>query len=207
MKFLVLAAFAAMICFYLYYQHFKHRGGSGRVKRIAVKCSATLMAAAVCLIGAIDSGLPAHWVLFAGLIVCAIADGVLCVHFMLGAGTFAIGHAVYIIGFSMMHLPSWGSMAVFACMLMGITLLIKRWKKRMGRRAPLFLGYGVMLCLMTAVSAGQAPLFFAGGLLFAISDALLAYQLFDRRNIKIDYVSLGCYYLGQFLIGLAVFAG
>ena len=140
-----------MICFYLYYQHFKHRGGSGRVKRIAVKCSATLMAAAVCLIGAIDSGLPAHWVLFAGLIVCAIADGVLCVHFMLGAGTFAIGHAVYIIGFSMMHLPSWGSMAVFACMLMGITLLIERWKKRMGRRAPLFLGYGVMLCLMTAV--------------------------------------------------------
>ena len=44
-------------------------------------------------------------------------------------------------------------------------------------------------------------------MLFAISDALLAYQLFDRRNMKIDYVSLGCYYLGQFLIGLAVFAG
>ena len=58
---------------------------------------------------------------------------------------------------------------------------------------------------MTAVSAAQAPLFFAGGLLFAISDALLAYQLFDRRNMKIDYVSLGCYYLGQFLLGLGVF--
>ena len=205
MKYLVLLAFVAMICFYLYYQHFKHRAGSGRVKRIAVKCAATLMAAAVALLGAIDSGLPAHWAVFAGLLVCAVADGVLCVHFMLGAATFAIGHVVYIIAFSMMHLPSWGSMAVLACMLAGITLLVERWKKRMGRRAPLFLAYGVMLCMMTAVSAAQTPLFFAGGLLFAISDALLAYQLFDRRDMRIDYMSLGCYYLGQFLLGLGVF--
>ena len=64
-----------MVGLYLHYQHFKHRPGSGMIKRILVKCGATLMAALVCLLGAIDSGLPAHWLMLVGLVVCAAADG------------------------------------------------------------------------------------------------------------------------------------
>ena len=206
MQYIVLAAFAAMICFYLYYLHMKHHSGSGLVKRIAVKCAATLMAVLVCLLGALQNGIPANWVMLAGLVACMVADGVLCVHFMAGVGCFALGHVLYIIAFSMMNLPSWGSLVLFACMASCITQLCLRWKKRMGRRAPAFLGYGVLLCLMAAVSAAQRPLFFAGGLLFALSDALLAYMMFDRRNVTMDYVSLALYYLGQFLMGFAVLA-
>lgn len=205
MQYLILAAFAVMICCYLYYQHFKHRPGSGLIKRIAVKCTATLMAALVALLGAIDSGLAAHWVIFAAIVVCAVADGALCVHFMLGAATFALGHVLYIVGFSMMELASWGSVLLFAFLMAGITYLCRRWRPRMGRRAPAFFAYGIMLCMMTAVSAAQQPLFFAGGVLFAISDGVLAYLLFDRKNTKLDYFSLACYYLGQFLMGLGIF--
>ena len=207
MRYIVWAAFFAMVGFYLYYQRFKNQPGNGLVKRIAIKCASTLMGALVCLLGTLQNGIAANWVVFAGILVCAAADGILCVHFMLGAGTIAIGHVLFIIGFSMMKLPGWGSVLVFICMVAGITLLCNRWKRRMGRRAPMFLGYGVMLCMMTAVSVAQRPLFFAGGLLFAVSDALLAYQLFDRPSVKMDYVSLGCYYLAQFLMGFGVFAG
>lgn len=207
MKYLVLAAFLAMVGLYWYYQRFKNKPGSGLIKRIAVKCSATLMAALVGLVGAIHSGLPAHWLIFAGIVMCAVADGILCLHFMLGAATFAIGHVLYIIGFSMLHLPGWGSLLVFACMLAGFSALCARWKRHMGRRAPLLMGYGMLLALMTAVSAAQQPLLFAGGLLFAVSDALLAYQLFMRTSVKTDYASLGMYYLAQFLMGLAIYIG
>lgn len=205
MDYIVLAAFAAMVALYLYYQQFKGKPGSGLAKRIAVKSAATLMSALVCLLGAIENSIPANWVMLAGLIACAVADGVLCVHFVAGAACFGLGHVLYIIAFSMMHLPTWGSMILFICMMAVITLLCEKWKGRMGRRRTIFLSYGVLLCLMTAVSVSQRPLFFAGGLLFAISDGLLAYQLFDRRSAKMDYVSLGLYYLGQFLMGLAVF--
>lgn len=205
MHYIVLAAFAAMVALYLYYQSFKNKPGSSLAKRICVKSAATLMAAIVCLLGALKNGVAANWVILAGLVASAVADGVLCVHFVLGAAAFALGHVLYIIAFSMMHLPTWGSMILFICMMGSITFLCERWKRRMGKRAPLFLAYGVLLCLMTAVSVSQRPLFFAGGLLFAISDGLLAYQLFDRRSTKMDYASLGLYYLGQFLMGLAVF--
>lgn len=205
MQYIVLAAFMVMVGCYLYYQKFKHKPGSGLKKRIAVKCTATLMAALVALLGAIESGLPAHFVVLCGIVICAIADGVLCAHFMLGAGVFALGHVALIVGFSMMHLPGWGSLLTFICLMMLITFLCEKWKRRMGRRAPMFFGYGIMLCLMTAVSAAQRPLFFAGGLLFAISDGLLAWQLFNRVNLKIDYFSLGCYYLAQFLMALGIF--
>ncbi len=205
MQYIVLAAFLVMIVCYLHYQHFKHKPGSGLIKRIAVKCTATLMAALVALLGAIDSGLAAHWVIFAAIIVCTIADGALCAHFMLGAATFALGHVLFIVGFSIMELAGWGSVLAFLFLMAGITALCKRWRRGMGRRAPAFYAYGIMLCLMTAVSAAQSPLFFAGGVLFAISDGLLAYQLFDRKNMKIDYFSLGCYYLAQFLMGLGIY--
>ena len=207
MQYLILAAFAVMTACYFRYLHMKHRAGYALWRRIAVKCAATLMAAAVCLLGALQNGMAANWVMLAGLVACTVADGVLCLHFMAGMACFALGHVLYIIAFSMMHLPSWGSLVLFVCMMACITSLCLRWKRRMGRRAPAFLAYGVLLCLMAAVSAAQRPLFFAGGLLFAISDALLAYMMFDRRNVRMDYVSLALYYLGQFLMGYAVFLG
>lgn len=205
MQYIILAAFAVMVVCYLNYQHMKHRPGYALWRRIAVKCGATLMAVIVCLLGALKNGAPAHWVMLAGLVACMVADGVLCVHFIAGVACFGLGHVLYLIAFSMMRLPSWGSLVLFACMVAFITGLCLRWKKRMGRRAPVFFAYGILLCLMAAVSAAQRPLFFAGGLLFAISDALLAYMLFDRRNVRMDYVSLALYYLGQFLMGYAVF--
>ena len=207
MYYIVLAAFFAMILIYLYYQRMKTRPGQKLIKRIIVKCAATLMTVLVCLLGALENGVTADWVMLAGLVACMVADGVLCVHFVAGAACFGLGHLLYIIAFSMMRLPSWGSLVLFACMLVTITYLCERWKRRMGRRAPVFFAYGVLLCLMASVSVAQRPLFFAGGMLFAISDGLLAYMLFDRHNVKMDYISLALYYLGQFLMGFAVLAG
>ncbi|MBR6891038.1 MAG: hypothetical protein IKN05_08620, partial [Clostridia bacterium] len=56
---------------------------------------------------------------------------------------------------------------------------------------------------MVALAAIQGPLCFAGAVLFAASDGLLALLFVQKGNRPLDYVSLGLYYCGQFLLGLA----
>ena len=89
--------------------------------------------------------------------------------------------------------------------LMGLaTAAFTRFRRRIGRRYPFFYAYATVLSVMVALAAVQHPLYFAGALLFAFSDGLLGYLLVDRGHVRLDWVSLGAYYLGQFLLALAV---
>ena len=201
------AAFLLMTAFYLGYEHIKQISGHSRPLATALKCSATAMAVLTALWGCLQRGLPAHWVLLAGLIVCTAADGVLNVRFIPGGVLFGLGHILYMVSFCLMHLPNWRSVLLFLCMMGLATAGYFRFQKRIGRRAPFFYAYAAVLSLMISMAAAQTPLYFAGALAFAFSDALLGYLLADRQHIYLDYVSLGAYYLGQFLLALGVCFG
>ncbi len=202
MTLIICVAFVAMCVFFLNYQRIKHSHGMGL--QIAVKCAATAMAVWVGLLGCAKSGTGAHWVLLAGLAACAVADGVICVHFVAGGAIFALGHILYMVAFCLMRGPDWRSAAIFLCLMWLAAGGFMHFRARLGKAAPLGFAYAAVLSLMVALSAVQKPLFFAGALLFAVSDGLLGVLLMNRGHAGLDYSSLAAYYLGQFLLGLAL---
>ena len=205
MTVVICIAFALMCVFYLIFERMKFASGSGRAPRIAVKCAATSMAVIVALLGCLKSGTAPHWIMLMGLIAGTVADGVLCVNFVAGGGVFALGHALYITAFLMMRRPGWYSWLILLAMLGLTAAAFIRFRKGLGRRSPHFIAYAAFLSLMVACSSAQYPVYFIGALLFAFSDCLLGYQMMTRHRVKMSYISLGAYYLGQFLLGLGVF--
>ena len=206
MTYAAAAAFIAMIGFYLAFQHLKHKIGHSKAPSIACKCAATGMAVLVGVLGAARSGLPSNWVMAAGLIACMLADGLLCVHFMVGGAMFAAGHLLYIIAFCMMNRPGWPSFALFAAMLLLVTALFTKFRGRVDAKRffPAY-AYATILCVMVALSAAQRPLFFVGAVLFAMSDATLAYHgMMKQKSLMLDNISLAMYFLGQFVLALAL---
>lgn len=205
MNIIVGIAFAVMAFLYLAFQRIKEAAGHSRVKEIAAKCGATAMAALVALLGCLKGGVPAHWLVFAGLIVCTVADGVLCVRFIEGGAIFVLGHILYMIAFCMAHRPNWQCAIVFLCLAGVSVAVITRLRAMLGGKFALILAYAMILCLMVALASVQAPLFLAGAVMFAVSDVLLGCLSITRWKKQMDYVSLALYYLGQFLLGLAVY--
>ncbi len=205
MRCIIGAAFAAMCALYLAFQRTKKAPGHGKATEIALKCGATAMAALVALLGCLKSGIPAHWLMLAGLAACAVADGVLCVHFIAGGAIFALGHILYMIAFCMMHTPNRQCAIVFLCLAGLSAAAMTRVRARLGGRYALILAYAMILSLMVALASVQAPLYFAGAVLFAASDVLLGCLSMARWKTQMDYISLALYYLGQFMLGLAAF--
>ena len=199
----VCAAFVAMTFFFLTYQRLKLRGRRDMGAQIAVKCAATAMAALVALMGCLRNGTPARWALLAGLIACTAADGVLCVSFVPGGALFGLGHVLYILAFWLRRGPDWRSAALFLMLAAAVTAGYRRLRAGAGSRAPLIYGYALLLSVMVAMAAIQGPLFFLGAALFAVSDGLLALLTVRNGDRRLDYISLGLYYCGQFLLGLA----
>ncbi len=207
MTFAIVTAFLLMCIFYLLYQRIKRRPGTSKGLQIAVKCAATAMAAVVALTGCLQNTTVAHWVLLAGLVACTAADGILCVHFMAGGAVFALGHVLYITAFCLMRRPDQYSAILFLCLAGLAAACFIRFRHRIGHRFPFVCAYAAVLITMLALASAQAPLYFAGALLFTFSDALLGWLLISgSRQLWLDYLSLGAYYLGQFLLGLAAVA-
>ncbi len=201
---IVIPALVLMAVFFLCYQRLKYEPGCPGYKQIAVKCAATSMAVLVALLGCLRHPDTAHWIILAGLAVCTLADGVLCVRFIPGGVLFGIGHILYMIAFCRMNPPRVLSALVFLVLMGIVAFMLYRFRQSVGKQLPLFAAYATALCLMTALSAAQRPLFFAGALLFAISDLTLGYLLTGKGSRKLDNFSLACYYLGQFLLALGI---
>lgn len=201
----ICVAFAAMCILYLVFQRIKNAAGHSKTTEIALKCGATSMAALVALLGCLRCGSPAHWVMLAGIIVCTVADGVLCVRFIEGGALFVLGHILYMVAFCLMRRPIWQCAIVFLCLMALAAAALTRVRNLLGRNYVLILIYAVILCLMVALASVQAPLYFVGAVLFALSDILLGCLSLTRWKTQVDYLSLALYYLGQFIFGLAVF--
>lgn len=193
-------AFVALVVFFLLYQQLKRIPDSNLGLQITIKCAATSMATLVALMGCLRIGTPAHWLLFVGLVICTIADGVICAHFLPGGAIFVLGHITYMISFCMMRRPDWRGLLLFFC-LMGVTITGIH-HLRVSENRSLIYAYATVLSLMVSLATTQTPIILAGALLFAFSDGLLGYLAVKGDKTHLDYISLGAYYLGQFLLAL-----
>ena len=173
----------------------------------AYKTLGTLCAAVPALIAAIRLD-PHCWICFAALLIHAIADYLLEFNFYLGTGFFLAGHICYIGFFSSLFPVSVVHLAAIFCLLGIIAFLLWRWRVPAGKRMPLFIVYGVALCIscgfaiagLTAHTA-QGQMIAAGGALFFISDAMLLARLLFSASHGVDWAIMITYYAAQLLFG------
>ena len=207
-------AFAALSCVHLYACYRK------RIRlRIATKPCLLVMLAALYILYAPSFQWPVLFALLFGLAgdILLIPNG-LKVHFVIGAVSFSIGHALY--AYTLFCLTGAFSMAhalfvMFAAMLVYATavILIARQLLPHVREHQLHIllpayfslvalvNVGAWLTLAAALSAGKAAQIFAasllvgGALLFFISDTILSYSLFLRKSrhanfwVMLTYIS------------------
>ena len=135
---------------------------------------------------------------------------------------FGVGHVLYMTGlvvqFSLPGKAGWVLLPICFGVLLGFgnAVLEKPMKLRYGKMKPVVIAYGALLFSMVLLSGALAllhrwqepalDLFFAGGVLFALSDLVLSGTYFgvgkDRPvDIILNYIF---YYGGQFLIAFSL---
>lgn len=177
---------------------------------IAFKTLGTVMAALPALQGASVNGGAAWWC-FAALMLCAAADAALEIRFLTGIILFALGHVCYCIWLAAMAPLGTVHLMVLPALLTLSALLLLRWRKRLGKWFRPFAGYSIMLSLMGALAVGAGfslggaagLLLVSGGLLFVISDILVARSFVHRPPLWLNVAAMGIYYAAQLLLGLS----
>lgn len=194
-----------MTVFYLLYEGNKFSRHYTRRTAVTFKGSATLCAFLLAALGAARTGVSSDWCLTGGLLLCAAADVVLDLRFVAGMGVFSLGHAAYCAAYILKSPPVTLNFLLMAGLMTFVTLGALKFKKRLGARAVPFTLYALVLCVMLSLAATQKPVLAVGALFFVISDATLAKNLLLGATRRQDYLSLGCYYLGQFLIAASIY--
>ena len=139
-----------------------------------------------------------------------------------GFATFGVGHILYQLGlifqFYVHGRPGYVliPMGLALVMTLGNVALEKPMKLRFGRMKPVVLAYGFLLFLTVLLSGALAllhrwretalNLFFAGSVLFALSDLVLSGTYFgEGKNRPVDIVlNYLTYYPAQYLIALSL---
>lgn len=202
----VAVCFGLMLVFYLMYEGDKFSKRYSRPFAIACKGAATLCACLLAAVGAARTGLGSDWALAAGLLLCTVADVVLDLRFVAGMGVFSLGHAAYCAAYILKNPPGTLNFLLMVALMVSVVLGALKFSRRLGHRAAPFTLYALVLCVMLSLAATQKPVLAFGALFFVISDATLARNLLLGATRRQDYASLGCYYLGQFLIAASVWA-
>jgi len=195
--------FAVMVVFYLLYEGSKFSDKFSKHVSTVFKCTTTSCAVLLALYGAALHG-GSNWLLAAGLLICAVADGVLVYYFIPGMGIFGLGHIAYCAAYLLKSPPGTLNFLLMAFLMTVVAFGALKFKNRMGRRTVPFTLYAFILCVMLSLGATQTPLLALGALFFIISDATLAKNILLGATRRQDYFSLGCYYLGQFLIAASI---
>jgi hypothetical protein len=139
-----------------------------------------------------------------------------------GFAAFGVGHALYITGLLLQFPPRGGALYAVIPIALGVgasflnAALEKQMKLCFGALRPAVLAYGALLFPMVLLSGSLAlaygwreptlNLFFAGGVLFALSDLVLSGTYFGEGHerpvdIILNYLT---YYPGQFLIACSL---
>ena len=195
--------------FFLLFQQKNYSPRQGkRQRRIALlfKGTATLFAAALAVYGTVLSPTAGNILLTAGLFVCMAADVLLGIRLLWGVAAFGVGHIFYCAACIFSAPPGFANLAVYVLLFaLCLLLLYPKIKNGAGDKPVFpFVAYGAVLFLMLSLAINQRPVLLAGAVFFVISDCMLAFRLFmNNRSVPFDYICLGCYYLGQFLIGFS----
>lgn len=177
---------------------------------------------------------PATWWILAGLVLGLLGDVGLMLSdetaelpdlpFLLGLGSFLLGHVCYMIGFVRHGLHGWQLLAG-ALVVVGITALpllpVLRSARRVGGTGLMATvgGYALALGAMAVLAAGTGAIATAvGGVLFVVSDTLIATDKFVRSH-RVGFASVPShgwkstpvqiivtYHLAQLLIPLGLIA-
>lgn len=140
----------------------------------------------------------------------------------MGMGVFGVGHILYIIGLLWQYYPKGKPLyavvpVVIAAVASAVNLLLEKpMRLRYGKMKPIVFAYGVCLFSAVAVSGSLAlscgwqetalNLFFAGTILFAVSDVILSGTYWgqgkDRPvDLALNYLT---YYPAQYLIAVSL---
>ena len=164
------------------------------------KMLATLCAAAL----ACSGGLPGNsWLCLAALLLCAAADGLLCVHFVAGMAVFAAGHVAYMGWFLSRQGLTWPSAALFPPLLALGAVLLWRWRNHLGRLKLPMAAYAVILSAMGALGIPCGGLTALAACLFILSDMMVCRQVVMPVSTVFDVSALAIYYAAQLLFGAA----
>lgn len=162
-----------------------------------------------------DYGYPT--VMMAGLILGAIGDAALLAHgstgFLIGLGSFLLGHIAYVVGFTRcLHgaSVSTSTMALWAIPLAAGAIALRwLWRHLGNMRIPVIAYVTVITAMMLAAIAvfhdsARAPTFRylvgAGATLFFISDLAVARDKFIAPGWRNKVWGLPAYYAGQLLL-------
>ena len=165
---------------------------------------------ALALAGALRAGGPA-WLCAAALCLCACADVLLEMNFLLGMVVFMGGHGCYIAWFLTRGALGATHLWAFAALLATASLLLWHWSGQLKGRLLPFALYATVLCVMggcgiaTGLSAGTAAglMMAAGALCFALSDAMVCRGVLGPVTRPFDYGTMILYDSAQLLLGLS----
>ena len=190
----------------------------GRISRFWVqltKVLPTLTCAAFAGAALLSGGGRYALLVFIGLCVCAAADVMLGVRFVVGGALFLTGHLFYMAAFCTQQTPGWYCLPVFGVMLMLLWLFLSRFRPRI-KPPILYRGvqlYGAALAVLLSFSL---PLPFAacsqrtvlaalGAAIFVLSDMGVCHCMLCKVSRKRNFCYLGIYYLAQLLLALSAF--
>lgn len=170
--------------------------------RLSAVCKmlATLCAAALAFSGGPSEG---GWLCVAALLLCAAADGLLCVHFVAGMAVFAAGHVAYMAWFLTWQGLTWLSAVIFPLLLALGFGLLWHWRDRLGKLALPMCAYAVILSAMGALGIPCGGLAALAACLFVLSDIMVCRQVVMPVSLAFDVSALGIYYAAQLLFGAA----
>lgn len=192
--------------------------------KLLLKTLASLAFVCLGLLGAVRAGGAYAWLTWIGLILGAAGDVLLQFmdcrpkerepFFRAGLGAFLIGHVFYIVAFALLgRVTGW---AVLLAAVLFAALFLLQFPARMdlkGQKVPVY-AYAAVISVMTAFAVlsfgagARGALVGLGGLLFLVSDAILALIFFSPiREKALPTWNLITYYAAQILLALSIAVG
>lgn len=192
--------------------------------KLLLKTLASLVFVCLGLLGAVRAGGAYAWLTWIGLILGAAGDVLLQFmdcrpkdrepFFRAGLGAFLIGHVFYIVAFALLgRVTGW---AVLLAAVLFAALFLLQFPARMdlkGQKVPVY-AYAAVISVMTAFAVlsfgagARGALVGLGGILFLVSDAILALIFFSPiREKALPTWNLITYYAAQILLAISIAVG
>lgn len=153
--------------------------------------------------------------IFLGLCLGVSADVWLEIRLPVGGVLFFLGHVVYIAGFLIQGIPPL-SLAASGFILLALfaAWFLRRYRDKLPPSLyRSFQAYALALCALLSIGVAlryaapsrRTTLAALGAALFVVSDMMLLDNFVKKSPAPARYVSLGIYYMAQFLLALSAF--
>ena len=191
--------------------------------KLLLKTLASLAFVCLGLLGAARAGGAYAWLTWIGLILGAAGDVLLQFmdcrpkerepFFRAGLGAFLIGHVFYIVAFALLGRVTGWAVLLAAVLFAALFLLQFPRMDLKGQKVPVY-AYAAVISVMTAFAVlsfgagARGALVGLGGILFLVSDAILALIFFSPiREKSLPTWNLITYYAAQILLALSIAVG